>query len=310
MISMKLALSLALAVTLMAIVVQGAALGGVSSQAGVRMDSTTNPSGTVIISERGLAAGSDWSVALGSTNQTAQAGQDINFTLPYGNYSFDVFPPTGYASASRINLTLGGPQEAFTIYFTPSGPTYPIYFSETGLPQPATAPYINWGVYLNGAPEETGTTGNVQTLIFHMVNGTYAYNVFSTEDVATSPSGNISVTGNPAYVNVTFVPSPASNVTPPPLGTPGGSGHGSPTISFDPYLPLAGVIASMVAALLAATLVFYRIRGPRIGKPSNAYREYVAAASGVRSPSADSRGQQNANSAGTSQSEVSEGYPK
>ena len=69
---------------------------------------------------------------------------------------------------------------------TPSGPSYAVTFSETGLPLGTS-----WSVTFNGATQP----GTTSTIVFSEKNGTYSFSVSAAGYTASPASGNLQVSG-------------------------------------------------------------------------------------------------------------------
>jgi hypothetical protein len=262
---------------------------GAQPQAGVLSEAT--PTGVVTLNEHGLPTGALWAVAVGSENQSAAAPKNISYTLPYGNYTVNVYAPSGFNSIHQFREFVNGSQTFVTVYFEQSTGLYSIYFEESGLPSNSSGPYVNWGVTLNGSLQTAGTTTLLQSLAFVVPNGTYPYSIYSPLYNSSPNAGNVSVTGRDVYVNVSFSLAPPSNKTSVPLGTHPGASSGGRTPGF-PFVWVSLLAVAVVAAVMGSSLVLYRLRGSRIGKPSTAYRGYIDVADRLRESSDPSRPKQ------------------
>lgn len=147
--------------------------------------------------ETGLPTGDSWSVTVGNSTRTSDTSSVV-FGLSDGTYGFAVDPPPGFtATPARGNVTVDNSAVTQDVAFQAlPPPEYPVVFSEGGLPAG-----VPWAIWLNGTIRNA--TGS--TLVFQEPNGTYPYAVGTPEGYRpTSLSGNVTVEGAPAEVNVTF----------------------------------------------------------------------------------------------------------
>jgi YVTN family beta-propeller protein len=99
----------------------------------------------------------------------------------------------------------------------PPPPTYPVSFTETGLPAGTS-----WSATLDGAT----LTSTTNTVTLAKANGTYAYSVGSVSGYTVSPSqGSVTVNGAGVSTSITFtaVPPPTYDVTFTDTGLPAGT---------------------------------------------------------------------------------------
>ncbi len=149
---------------------------------------------TVQFSERGLPAGTIWSVTVNNQPQSAAAGSVIQYQLANGSYPYTITPIPGYHES---NVPYSGPiLVENTTYIVPTLQwfqfTFPITFSETGLPTTSS-----WGVTINDTLEfePTGTP-----IVGEVPNGSYTYSIsdysgYHQLTLAYSGAGTISGTG-------------------------------------------------------------------------------------------------------------------
>lgn len=171
----------------------------------------------VTFQETGLASGTGWSVTINAVTGGATTAS-IGFSLANGTYSFGVSAIPGYSvSPASGQITVKGAAVAKSIVFTPIRATYPVNFTETGLPSGTS-----WSVTLNGTLlHSTGTS--VATV---EPNGTYPYTVGAVAGYGATPaSGSVTVGGTSVSVAITFspVPSPRYAVTFTENGLPSGT---------------------------------------------------------------------------------------
>lgn len=180
------------------------------------------PTGYLVdFSESGLRPGTHYAVALGGVNVTASANQSIAFYVPNGTYSFSVGMVPGYTAYPATGITkVRGVALSELIRFTPvNGTVDAATFTETGLPVGTS-----WSVQLNGLTEDSVTN----SILFQVVNGTYAYTVGHVSGYTASvSSGSLTLKGGPESVDVIFsVARPHTTASPWWLfGLPGDQGY-------------------------------------------------------------------------------------
>ena len=157
--------------------------------------------------ETGLPAGVAWTMQI--FNQTGvltaytSATTYNNVSLINGSYSFNMLetdfyvsiPGNGTFSVNGGPLSLSVKYEIFT---------YPVTFSETGLPSGNT-----WNITLTsqyGTTNYTSTTSDSAS--FNVVNGTYSYKILSlNKSVEPSPmTGTLNVNGTTVNIPISFSP--------------------------------------------------------------------------------------------------------
>ncbi len=152
---------------------------------------------SVSFNETGLALGTNWSVLYNGTIHSS-ASTTILFSEPNGSYTFSVVRVPQYfaAPASGFQNVSGGPVVK-PIRFNELLPsTYPVTFSENGLPS-GTA----WGVGI-GNQSLSSSSSSVST---NELNGSYQYTVTVPNGFNASPaSGSFKVSGAPVFVLVNF----------------------------------------------------------------------------------------------------------
>ncbi|MGP8135079.1 MAG: hypothetical protein ACLQD8_02920, partial [Thermoplasmata archaeon] len=159
----------------------------------------------VVFSEVGLPAGADWTVTFNGTPETVTNGTAI-FTVPDGNYSYQIGNVVGYQQATLApsgvigaNVSvLNEPQIEYTAI------TYVAHFSESGLPTGEL-----FSVVLHGVDRNLTTDGGVDTLTFvSLANGTYSYTITDVSGWHQSTvaySGHLTVAGGSAPTDGTGV---------------------------------------------------------------------------------------------------------
>jgi hypothetical protein len=151
--------------------------------------------------QAGLPAGIPWTVLLrGAVNRST--GSQIAFAAPPGTYPYQVTTIPGYEPLPTSGtLKVGSRTVNVSIAFQGESvpPTYPVTFSESGLPSGTT-----WSVSLNSLL--LLSTGDIA---FPQRNGTYLYQVGEVWGFTAEPAfGSISVHGRASNVAIAFVPWP------------------------------------------------------------------------------------------------------
>lgn len=151
----------------------------------------------VSFTERGLPAGTSWSVTLNGT-RLISAGPTISFRELDGSYPFSIENPPGFASSpSAGTVRVDGPYAGLEVDF--SQVSYRVTFNESGLPAGT-----NWSVSLGDQPAQYSTT---TVIVFSVPNGTYSFSFGPVQGfVATSASGAITVAGSSVSQAVRFAP--------------------------------------------------------------------------------------------------------
>ncbi len=154
---------------------------------------------SINFTESGLPAGKEWYVNLtNSSSVSAQGGiiPTLTFPEPNGTYSFTVatldkeYAPSIYTGS----LTINGASKTVTIIF--SQVTYPITFTEVGLPAGTS-----WTVVLNGSNQSS----TLSSITFEEPNGSYSYKISPVREFLVKPSnGLIQVAGAGTTQSVTY----------------------------------------------------------------------------------------------------------
>ncbi len=243
--------------------------------------------------ETGLPAGPiGWSVTLLSTSEyienvtQAATSASITFELECiygcgGTYAFVVVGSDGYVpSLPEGNVSIGEQGVTVNISFAPPGPSYPVRFAATGLPDGTS-----WSIDLGGST--AGSTAG--SLEFEEPNGTYAFLVLPVPGERADPSsGDLTVAGAAVTVDIVFAPAPSYTVTFVASGLPNGtlwnvsfngSSHASDGRSIDfastsgtfPYVvgPVDGYSSTPSRGTLTVTGnltigIDFRSRGPEL----------------------------------------------
>jgi len=148
------------------------------------------------------------------------AGAAVSLSaLATAGYQFESWSGSGSGAYSGANnpatLTMGAPIFEQAEFWASA--TYPVAFSESGLPVGT-----NWTLTVNGI--SNGTTGS--TILFNEPNGSYTFTLQSpvpagsqTQYLATPASGSFDVVGAPANSRVSYGPEYLLEATPASPGT-------------------------------------------------------------------------------------------
>ncbi len=194
----------------------------------------------VQFTETGLPSGANWSVAL---DGKARVGPGpLDFVEPNGSFSYTVPSAVGYVpTLAAGTVQVSGNDVSILVQFHP--PSYPVTVRESGLPAGT-----NWSMDLAG--RTLWSPG--ASLLFSEENGSYPFASGSVPGfVATPGHGNLSVSGSPVSLVVTYSPFPVSA-----------------TSSLWLYLDLTLVLAVMVAVFVLVG----RRQKPRRGTDSTKRR--------------------------------------
>jgi hypothetical protein len=154
------------------------------------------PSYPITFRASGLPPATTWSVLLGGSNLSSSNGTLTYPAVANGTYDYTVSSASGYVAPPGV-VTVAGQAVNVSVTFVPS---YPLTFSESGLPSGAT-----WGVTVAGQLKQS--TG--AKIVFAEANGSYPYVVTPYGGYhVTPPSGNIVVDGSGTSTPLTFTPIP------------------------------------------------------------------------------------------------------
>jgi len=141
---------------------------------------------TVTVKETGLPAGTSWSVTIGATTVSGTGATHV-FDLTNGSYSYTATIADGGASSGSFSVA--GSALTVTVAY------HKVTFSETGLPGGTS-----WHVTTNSVTESSTAT----TVVFYLVDGTYAYRVGLVSGYHTADNGSLTVVGTSLSVHVPF----------------------------------------------------------------------------------------------------------
>ena len=143
--------------------------------------------------ELGLPTGALWNVSLNSYTKNSTTGS-ISFSEPNGSYSFTVGIHNGYR-ASPYSSTVNVTGANVTVHISFSIVTYPVTFSESGLPSG-----VIWSVEISGLSLQTNST----SMTFNVSNGTHPFTVSAPGWRPSPSSAMITVNGTPVKEAIAF----------------------------------------------------------------------------------------------------------
>lgn len=187
------------------------------------IDSTTAVSyanlagGTAFLTQH-TSASKSWAAIDGSPSLGAVIGGSVEYSPSFWLVEYSASCGAGSTGTTDFGATIDGASGAVlnnqTSACQPSG-TYPVTFSETGLPVGA-----QWSVGLLGIQN----TSTRSTIGFSVANGTYTYYVETVAGYAPIvPTGQVTVQGGPTTVNVTYTAAPTRAITFSESGLPTGT---------------------------------------------------------------------------------------
>ncbi len=159
------------------------------------------PHSPLVFVEEGLPVGTLWTVTAAkvtnsSTTNTMVFSEPVNHTI-----GFSIGSVFGYRSVPRnASITMVAPDYVETVLFTlktPTGPTFPVIFEETGLPSA-----VSWSISVRGV-DRTSTT---ELDVFNESAGHYGYSASTIAGYAASPvsAGFTVVYGSVTVITVAF----------------------------------------------------------------------------------------------------------
>ncbi len=217
-----------------------------------------------VFSATGLPGGHAWQVWLNSTgggaDYHASTGvASVSFSVANGSYTYRFGGVAGYQAVPGYSggLSVAGSTPAPTaVTYRPF--TYPITFSETGLPTGTV-----WSVAIGS----TSVNSTTSTIAIPEPNGTFDFVIGSIGGYATNRSSvTIQVVGGPASVQVSYQAIPPSF-----LGLPGILG----------YVLVGGIAAAVVLAIVGLSLVRRRRRAPPRTFPTSPPEDGALAGAGA-----------------------------
>ncbi len=151
---------------------------------------------SVVFSEYGIGAGTEWYVNLTDGQSYSSSGSTISFFEPNGTYTYSVEASNHKYVAFGGSFLVNGSSTSISVIFVAIG--YQVSFTETGLPH-GTKWYIN----ITGGKSYSS---NNSTITIYEVNGTYSYSIATADKSYSSPKGTFVVDGASFSSKVSFTP--------------------------------------------------------------------------------------------------------
>jgi YVTN family beta-propeller protein len=206
----------------------------------------------------GLPPATSWQASVGVATLQGPT-TTLSTTLANGSYAYQISAPAGFvATPASGEVVVNGTAVVVSISFRPiPAATYPLGFSETGLP--AGKP---WTVSVNGSVSTAlGIDLNVS-----LSNGTYGYFVGSPAGYGATPAdGIVAIAGLSRSISLVFAPVPANG--PPPANNSSRGTQRAGTNTTTTVYPatwlwlLTGLVVAEAAALVALALLLGRRPG-------------------------------------------------
>jgi hypothetical protein len=149
-------------------------------------------------SESGLPKGQNWSVTIGSENETSNTSV-VHFEEGNGTYSYKIGPIAGFTTKNWTgSVTMNGASQQLNVTFTEV--TYAVTFTESGLPAGTV-----WNVTLSNATlGSVARNSSTSTIQIFVGNGSFTYRVKPIAGWTTTWSGTVKVAAVAVPVAVTF----------------------------------------------------------------------------------------------------------
>jgi nitrous oxidase accessory protein NosD len=156
---------------------------------------------TVAVTETGLPSGTTWYATLGSTTLSS-TDPVMLFHEANGTYALAA-NATGYNVQGPTSVQVSGTDKVVSMAFAASASsTFSVTFTETGLPD-GTVWYVSLGSDI--------MTSDTSSIVFTVMNGTYAYTVGSSAAYTPTPaSGQADVSGAELSVAISFAATPST----------------------------------------------------------------------------------------------------
>jgi len=163
----------------------------------VRLSAGTSSTYTVTFTESGLPAGSEWWINLTGAPPLSSTGTTLSTALSNGTYPYTAAAAGTAYTAPGGSVTVDGNAVGVPVTFTStSATTYPVTFTESGLPTGT-----EWWVNLTGRPALDSTGGTISTTLD---DGSYSYHAASANKAYRAIGGSFAVSGGAVTVTVPF----------------------------------------------------------------------------------------------------------
>jgi hypothetical protein len=158
---------------------------------------------TLRFSEKGLPKGQLWCTAVDDDRQCSVTASMKYTNLTPGNYSYAVVSPlSGQTITAKVGTMVVAPSGSLDVTKSTTvalkfAYLYAVTFTETGLVNET------WSVTIKGVTMSSGSGGPI---VFHLVNGTYAYRIGKIPGYTSSGSPKRVVVPTAVSLAVTFTP--------------------------------------------------------------------------------------------------------
>ena len=173
---------------------------GAPATVGVVFSLPSNPQYPVTFTETGLAPGVKWSIVFGGQNGSSSTNT-IEFFEPNGSFPYTIAALPNYTTnRASGSVNVSGAPAGVNVSFVAVSGTYPVTFSESGLPGNLT-----WSVEVAGVWHDAAAGASVIVLA---TNGTYSFRVGSVTGYGASPAkGQVKVHGAGVSTVISFASS-------------------------------------------------------------------------------------------------------
>ncbi|MGC2035580.1 MAG: thermopsin family protease, partial [Thermoplasmata archaeon] len=172
------------------------------------------------------SAGYEWIITIPGQPVVKSTANPIVIPLPDGTYNFGIGSQSTYSNAGGLNYTGYSPSPASGTLTVNNGPAsqaitfsatlWNVPFIETGLPAGTT-----WEATVYDGAGFISESSNTNTILFTLVNATYAYSIGNVSGYTTSHTGSFLLWGAPNTILVAF--NPVYTLTFTESGLPGGT---------------------------------------------------------------------------------------
>jgi thermopsin len=172
------------------------------------------------------SAGYEWIITIPGQPVVKSTSNPIVIALPDGTYNFGIGSQSTYSNAGGLNYTGYSPSPASGTLTVNNGPAsqaitfsatlWNVPFIETGLPTGTS-----WEVTVYDGAGFISESSTSNTILFTLVNATYAYSIGNVSGYTTSHTGSFLLWGAPNTILVAF--NPVYTLTFTESGLPGGT---------------------------------------------------------------------------------------
>ncbi|HEV2519975.1 MAG TPA: hypothetical protein VGX00_05065 [Thermoplasmata archaeon] len=149
----------------------------------------------ILFSQTGLPPGTGWGVTIPGGGFNTSSGANLSIPLTNGTFSYTVATTDTTYAAPPGTIHVSGFGSSISVAFVRV--TYPITFTETGLPSGS-----DWSVNISGVSTVYASSTSVTV---NMPNGTYTYTASRPDRTYQAVGGSFSVTGGAATVALSYL---------------------------------------------------------------------------------------------------------